>query len=121
MKQSLGMPAKKNVIDLDFFRSNKAIQTQSRPFTFYSSDECKNRVPIDLTGLSFELVILLNGCLQFTASTADGTLKIGTGADTNKLYIDVDILAVPVGVYDYEINDPLTGLQYVKGKAILNS
>jgi len=120
-QQSLGMPAKKNVIDLDFFRSEKELHTISRPFTFYTVDECGNRLPFDITLLSFEFLVLFNGCSQFTAQTSDGSLKIGVGADTNKLFLDVPSLTVSPGVYDYEVNDPLSGLQYIKGKLTVNS
>lgn len=117
----LGMPAIKNVINLDFFRSEKVVFTQSRPFTFFTEDECGVRRPFDLTDISFEMPIIFNECVQFIATTDNGMLKIGVGDSTNQLYIDIPVLGVSPGVYDYEINAVSTGAQVIKGKFTVKS
>lgn len=119
-EQILGMPAKKNVIHLDFFRTEKAVITQTRPFTFFTEDECGVRRAFDLTDISFEMPIIFNECVQFLATTDNGMLKIGVGDSTNQIYIDIPVLGVSPGVYDYELNVVSTGAQVLKGKFTVN-
>ena len=119
--QSLGMPAKKNIINLDFFRTEKPVNTISRPYTFNTVDECGNKLPHDLTSLAIEFVILFNNCVQFTGTTTNGALKIGTGLDSNKLWLTIAILTVKPGVYDYEINAVDEGLEMVRGKITIKT
>lgn len=118
-KQTLAAPAKMNVIDLDDFVAGAPLETSSKPYAFFTVDECGVRRPQDLEGLEFEFKVLFNDCIQYETSTILGELVKGTGDDSNKLFFDIPILDVPKGVYQYIINETTQRLQVIKGNLTL--
>jgi len=118
-KQKLSSPAKMNVIDLEGFQSNAPLNTSSKPYEFFTVDDCGVRRPQDLTLFDFEFKVLFNECIQFDTSTILGGLVKGTGDDNNKLWFQIELLAVPKGVYQYTIVEQTEKLHVITGQLIL--
>lgn len=117
--QTLTSPAKKNVIDLDGFVAGAPLNTASKPYAFFTVDDCGVKRPQDLNGLEFEFKVLFNECIQYETSTILGELVKGTGDDSNKLYFNIPILDVSKGVYQYIINETTERIEVIKGNLIL--
>ena len=118
-KQTLGSPAKKNDINLDGFQANAPLNTSSKPYAFYTVDECGVKRPQDLTLFDFEFKVLFNDCIQFDTNTILGGLVKGTGDDNNKLWFQIELLAVPKGVYQYTITEQTEKLHVIRGNITL--
>ena len=114
MEKTLTIPSEVNVYNI-IGESNRPLKTDNNPFSFFDSDDCGVDTPIDLDSYEFDLLVTLNGCEYFLGSTLSGELVKGTLSDNNKLWIDIDILTLERGQYDYKIYF-VDGVSVISGK-----
>jgi len=114
MIETLTIPSEVNKFSF-IFESNRPMKTENKPFCFFDSDDCGNDSPIDLTNYEFDLLVTLNGCEYFLGSTLSGELIKGTESDNNKLWVNIDILTLERGQYDYKIYF-VDGVSVIGGK-----
>jgi len=114
MIETLTIPSEVNEFGV-IGESQRPLRTDNKPFCFFDSDNCGNDNPIDLTNYEFDLIITLNGCDYFLGSTLSGELIKGTDSDSNKLWIDIDVLTLDRGQYDYKIYF-VDGVSVISGK-----
>ena len=114
--QILQAPAEVNVIDLDGFAVGLDINTSSRPFTFYTVDDCGDKTDLNLDTYRLGLQILMNGNMFFESNT-DNADMVKSG---NQLHLNLTDIELREGIYDYIITFLPNGPRTIKGKLEIN-
>lgn len=91
---TIAIPSDKNIYNL-IAESGKPFKTSGTPFSFFTQEGCCD-VPYDISSFTFVMTVYDADCLVSTITDL-------IVADTNKLILNIDLLDIDLGEYDYKI------------------